>query len=76
MAKKRGDNVVKSRFVGARLTPEQQHKLVLLSLATSEPGNMSAGLRWAVDQAHISATVNAEGAGQAAQPEREVLQHA
>lgn len=73
MAKKRGDKVVKSRFVGARLTPEQQHKLVLLSLATTEPGNMSAGLRWAVDQANISATVKAEGAGQAGQQaEREV----
>jgi len=64
----------KSRFVAARFEPEQQRKLLLLSLQAGEPGNMSAGLRWAVDQivvrGNVSAEVLAEGGGQ--QPEREV----
>lgn len=41
----------KSRFVGVRLEPEQQRKLIVLSLAAGEPGNMSAALRFLVDNA-------------------------
>ena len=44
----------KSRFVGVRVPPEMQRKLILLSVTAGEPGNMSAGLRWALDQARVS----------------------
>jgi hypothetical protein len=40
----------KSRFIGVRIEPEQQRKLILLSVKAGQPGNMSAGLRWALDQ--------------------------
>ena len=50
----------KSRFVGVRVEPEQQRKLILLSMQTSEPGNMSAGLRWAIEQVRVSGEVRAE----------------
>lgn len=50
----------KSRFVGIRLEPEQQRKLILLSVQAGEPGNMSAGLRWWLDQADVSGNVKAE----------------
>lgn len=63
----------KTRFIGVRFEPEQQRKLLLLSLQAGEPGNMSAGLRWAVDRiavtGSVSAEVIAEGGGQ--RPERE-----
>lgn len=42
---------LKSRFVGVRLEPEQQRKLIVFSVRAGEPGNVSAGLRWALDQA-------------------------
>ena len=58
----------KSRFVGVRFEPEQQQKLILLSVRAGEPGNMSAGLRWLVNQARVigsvSAEVHPESAGQ------------
>lgn len=41
----------KSRFVGVRFEPEQQRKLIMLSVVAGEPGNMSAALRWLVDRA-------------------------
>ena len=41
----------KSRFVGVRFEPEQQRKLIVLSLKAGEPGNMSAALRWLVEHA-------------------------
>lgn len=50
----------KSRFIGVRVEPEQQRKLLLLSMQTSEPGNMSAGLRWAIEQVRVSGEVRAE----------------
>lgn len=50
----------KSKFVGVRIEPEQQRKLILLSLNTDQPGNMSAGLRWWLDQAKISGNVKTE----------------
>ncbi len=46
----------KSRFVAARFEPEQQRKLIVLSLDAGEPGNMSAGLRLAVDRAAVPHT--------------------
>lgn len=56
----------KTRFVGVRLEPQQQHKLILLSVQAGEPGNMSAGLRWLVDRARVNGQVSAEvGDGQA-----------
>lgn len=54
----------KSRFVGVRLDPEQQRKLLLLSVKAGEPGNMSAGLRWALDQVQVRGAVVAEVTGQ------------
>ena len=50
----------KSRFVGVRVEPEQQRKLILLSVRAGEPGNMSAGLRWALEQVRVSGDVVAE----------------
>lgn len=50
----------KSRYIGVRVEPEQQRKLILLSMQTSEPGNMSAGLRWALEQVKVSGEVRAE----------------
>lgn len=50
----------KSRFVGVRLEPAQQHKLILLSRQAGEPGNMSAGLRWALEQVNVGGCVAAE----------------
>jgi len=66
----------KSRFVGVRLEPDQQRKLIVLSLAAGEPGNMSAALRMLVDRAARPTTAaDAAGLGQLTgneQPEREV----
>lgn len=50
----------KSKFVGVRLEPEQAHALILLSVQAGEPGNMSAGLRWALEQVRVSGSVAAE----------------
>lgn len=50
----------KSRFIAARFEPEQQRKLILLSLRAGDPGNMSAGLRYAVDRIAVSGSVSAE----------------
>lgn len=43
----------KSRFVGVRLEPSEVRKAILLSLQAGEPGNMSAGLRWALQCADV-----------------------
>lgn len=51
---------LKSRFVGVRLEPADQRKLILLSVQAGEPGNMSAGLRWALEQVRVSGSVAAE----------------
>lgn len=65
----------KNRFVGVRLEPEQQRKLILLSIKAGDPGNMSAGLRYAVDRIAISGSVSAEvltdGSQQPEKPEKE-----
>lgn len=50
----------KNKFIGVRVEPEQQRKLLMLSLNTDQPGNMSAGLRWWLDQARISGSVTTE----------------
>ena len=50
---------LKNRFVGVRLEPDQQRKLILLSVKAGEPGNMSAGLRPALEQVKVTGTVNA-----------------
>jgi len=50
----------KTRFVSIRLEPAQQHKLILLSVQAGKPGNMSAGLRWALEQVRVSGSVVAE----------------
>lgn len=47
--------VKKSCFVGVRLTEEQVEKLLALSKLTTKPGNVSEGLRLAVDRAHVPA---------------------
>ena len=65
----------KSKFVGVRVEPEQQRKLILLSMQTSEPGNMSAGLRWAIEQVRVSGEVRAElaEAPTSSRPERALV---
>ncbi len=50
----------KSRFVGVRFEPEQQRKLIVLSMVAGEPGNMSAALRYLVERAPMPTI---EGAG-------------
>ena len=42
---------VKSEFVGVRLSRDERRKVLRLSLLTSEPGSLSAGLRAAISQA-------------------------
>lgn len=42
--------VVKSEFVGVRLTKDERRKVLRLSLLTSEPGSLSAGLRAAINR--------------------------
>lgn len=49
----------KSRYVGFRAEPDVIKKLILLSMETSEPGNMSAGLRHAIDMIEIDGVINA-----------------
>lgn len=63
----------KSRFIGVRFEPEQQRKLILLSMTAGDPGNMSAGLRYAVDCISVSGSVSAEvlAEGGSQQAERE-----
>lgn len=53
----------KSRFIGARFEPEQQRKLLVLSLTSGEPGNMSAALRMLVQQAPMPSAKEIDGAG-------------
>ncbi len=53
----------KSRFVGVRFEPEQQRKLIVLSMVAGEPGNMSAALRYLVERAPMP-TVEGAGLGQ------------
>ena len=50
----------KVKFIGVRVDREQQLKLILLSVQAGEPGNMSAGLRWALDQVRLSGNIVAE----------------
>jgi hypothetical protein len=63
---------IKSRFLGARLEPHQQRKLVAVSHMAGEPGNMSAALRWLLDQVDLSqqtqATTRDAGYGLGAEP--------
>ena len=63
----------KSRFVGVRFEQEQQRKLLMLSMVAGEPGNMSAALRYLVQQAPMP---KLEGQGQQLserQPERAMV---
>ena len=60
----------KSRFVGVRFEPEQQRKLIVLSLKAGEPGNMSAALRWLVEHAPMPSGSDFD-AGQTMQPDGE-----
>ena len=72
-ATKGASMATKSRFIGVRFEPEQQRKLILLSVQAGEPGNMSAGLRWAVDRITVNGSVSAEVLSESAgrQAERE-----
>lgn len=49
----------KTRFIGVRLTQEQQRKLILLSVSAGDPGNMSAGLRWMLDLTRVNGSIDA-----------------
>ena len=40
----------KTHFVGVRLSAEEAQQLLLVSLQTDEPGNVSAAVRWLLDQ--------------------------
>ena len=53
---------VKSEFVGVRLSKDERRKVLKLSLLTSEPGNLSAGLRAAISQARAPQGEQPEGA--------------
>ena len=46
---------VKSEFVAARFTKAERRKILKLSLLTDQPGNISAGLRAAIQQARAPA---------------------
>lgn len=43
--------IKKTEFIGLRVTPDQRLKLLQFAELVGEPGNMSAGLRWLVDNA-------------------------
>ena len=66
----------KSRFVGVRLEPEQQRKLLVLSLTSGEPGNMSAALRMLVQRAPMPSAKEIERASSAGQQAAREVQHA
>ncbi len=57
----------KSRTVTVRLEPAQQRKLLILAEQAGHRGNMSAGLRWMLDQAktgdHTGASHHDAGQG-------------
>lgn len=61
----------KSRFIAARFEPEQQRKLLLLSMLTGEPGNMSAALRMLVERAPMPKVTESQHTEWYQQPERE-----
>lgn len=67
---------VKSRFVGVRLPPELQRKLIVLSEQAGDPGNMSAGLRWALDQVRVNGSIAIEAQQSIGGQQREAVQHA
>ena len=52
---------VKSEFVAARFTKAERRKILKLSLLTSEPGSLSAGLRLAVNLAKAPAASEQPG---------------
>ena len=63
------------KFCGIRLSVEEQRKAVLLSVQAGEPGNMSAGLRYALDSVNVIGDLRTEVAVAATsgkQPERAV----
>ena len=68
-------SVNRGRFVGVRLTNEETRKVLLLSLNTNVPGSLSEGLRWAIDNAKVSAT-SAKSEGASHQPAESEVQHA
>ena len=47
----------KSRYVGIRVEPEAIKKLILLRFSAGDPGNMSAGLRYALDAVKVSGSI-------------------
>lgn len=59
----------KSRFVAARFEPEQQRKLLMLSVRAGQPGNMSAALRFAVDRIATDECASVEAISGYQQPE-------
>lgn len=67
-----GSMATRRKFCGIRLSVEEQRKAVLLSVRAGEPGNMSAGLRWALEQIRVSGDVHTEIAA-AQQPEQAVI---
>jgi hypothetical protein len=55
---------VKSEFVGVRLSRDERRKVLRLSLLTSEPGSLSAGLRAAISQAKAPAGSSEQPGGE------------
>lgn len=47
----------KSKYVGIRVEPKTIEKLIKLSIAAGDPGNMSAGLRYALDMIKIEGVI-------------------
>lgn len=59
---------IKSVMVTVRVDPEQQKKLRMVSRHTPRPGNLSAALRYLIEQAAATPAGQADAHTQAAEP--------
>lgn len=55
MEKQRKPRITKSYWLGVRLTPAQQQKLLGLATALGTPGNMSGAVRRLIDGTNLGA---------------------
>ena len=46
-------------FVGVRLSREERARLAIFAEKAGDPGNMSAGLRWALENAPLQGKISA-----------------
>lgn len=61
----------KSRFVAVRLEPDQVKRLIVLSMHAGDPGNLSEGMRYAINTASAGHQTDRQ-ASASSQGEREV----